>query len=98
MIVHYVTVSLLVGFALPASCVAHNTMTKNLKVLVSSNDFPASGLKVLEEQWVLLIFLHKIHVILSAICIAYREIIYLSTQLVISRKLLAKDAERVYIE
>ncbi|KAJ8715234.1 hypothetical protein PYW08_005215 [Mythimna loreyi] len=45
---------LLVGVGLPASCIAHNTMTKNLKVLVSSNDFPASGLKVLEEHFTVL--------------------------------------------
>lgn len=50
MIAHYVAVLALVAVTLPASCVANNTMTKNLKVLVSSNDFPASGLKVLEEQ------------------------------------------------
>ncbi|KAJ8712513.1 hypothetical protein PYW07_005355 [Mythimna separata] len=54
MIVHYVAVLLLVGVALPASCLAHSTMTKNLKVLVSSNDFPASGLKVLEEHFTVL--------------------------------------------
>ncbi|KAF9801942.1 hypothetical protein SFRURICE_016192 [Spodoptera frugiperda] len=51
MIAHYVAVLALVAVTLPASCVANNTMTKNLKVLVSSNDFPASGLKVLEEHF-----------------------------------------------
>lgn len=29
---------------------SNDTMTKNLKVLVSSKDFPESGLKVLQEQ------------------------------------------------
>uniref|UniRef100_A0A2A4K050 Glyoxylate reductase/hydroxypyruvate reductase n=1 Tax=Heliothis virescens TaxID=7102 RepID=A0A2A4K050_HELVI len=51
MIVLNVVVVALVGVVLPVSCVAHSTMTKNLKVLVSSKDFPASGLKVLEEHF-----------------------------------------------
>lgn len=71
MIVHYIAAVALVAVALPASCVAHNTMTKNLKVLVSSNDFPTSGLKVLEEQWVFVIILYYNHVILTVTLISY---------------------------
>lgn len=44
---------LLVSLVLVAE--ANDTMTKNLKVLVSSKDYPDSGLKVLQEQWVDLI-------------------------------------------
>ncbi|XP_021186080.3 glyoxylate reductase/hydroxypyruvate reductase [Helicoverpa armigera] len=52
MIVHNVGVVVaLVGVLLPVSCVAHSTMTKNLKVLVSSKDFPPAGLKVLQEHF-----------------------------------------------
>ncbi|XP_075980122.1 glyoxylate reductase/hydroxypyruvate reductase-like [Anticarsia gemmatalis] len=51
MIVLYIAVAALVTVTLPANSVANNTMTKNLKVLVSSNDFPPAGLKVLQEHF-----------------------------------------------
>lgn len=51
MIVVYVAIIALVTVTLPASSVANNTMTKNLKVLVSSNDFPPAGLKILQEHF-----------------------------------------------
>lgn len=40
----------LVASVLSASSDASTKMTKNLKVLVSTNDFPESGLEVLKEQ------------------------------------------------
>lgn len=40
----------LVASVLSASSDASTKMTKNLKVLVSTNDLPESGLEVLKEQ------------------------------------------------
>lgn len=54
MIVVYVLTFSLVTVTLPASCVANNAMTKNLKVLVSSKDFPPAGLEILQEHFTVL--------------------------------------------
>lgn len=50
MLAIYLATIAVVTVSLPANTVANNTMTKNLKVLVSSNDFPPAALKLLQEQ------------------------------------------------
>lgn len=52
----FVIIAAVVNVFLPVNDALSLNMTKNLKVVVSSNNYPESGLEILREQYVLPLF------------------------------------------